>query len=822
MIFHRLLLLFLIFPLVLSSKEVEFNRDIRPILSDKCFTCHGPDEKARKGKLRLDIRKDALKAIVPGKPEESDLYLRVIHKDPEERMPPKESHKKVTKKEVAILKKWIAEGAEYAGHWSFQAITQPQLPEKTKWTNNAIDRFIHERLMAEGLEPSPKADVRTLLRRVTLDLTGIQPTPKEYAAFEKNPDLAGKVEELMKSPRYGEHMAWRWLDAARYADSDGYESDPLRNMWPWRDWVVEAFNSHMPYDQFIIEQLAGDQLENPSIRQLLATGFNRNHRQNNEGGIDPEEWIVEYVADRAETTATVFMGLTWQCARCHDHKYDPISAKDYYQLFSFFNKMKEVGNGRGASSATPLMEVSSLPNLEKFAVAKAKLEPLQKELQKLEKGKEFPQAFNAWLAALEEEKDAHKKLPGNLKKKPVKNWDNRLKTEARKHYLRKEYEPAKALLKKMAPLEKEYNGLKASGSKVMIMTDVPEHRKTYILNRGAFDQPGEEVTAATPSFLPPMDESLPLNRLGLAKWLVDPKHPLTARVTVNRTWERFFGTGLVKTPEDFGSQGELPSHPELLDYLASWFVENDWDLQALQTLILTSATYQQSSNSGPDLLEKDPDNRLLARGPRYRLPAQVIRDQALVASGLLVEKVGGPPVKPYQPVGLWKEIIKGRVVYKRDTGEKLYRRSLYTLWRRAVKPPSMSLLDANDRDTCAVDLKRTNTPLQALLMLNDETFVEHARGLATRMLKSGKTDKERIREGVLLVLGREPTNRELIILNMELHNQRNYFSKNPEATKKYLSIGESKPDPTLDSTELAATTSVARVLLNLDETLTKE
>lgn len=822
MIFHRLLFLFLISPLVLYAKEVEFNRDIRPILSDKCFTCHGPDEKARKAKWRLDIREDALKAIVPGKPEESELYLRVIEKDPEERMPPKESHKNVTKKEVATLKKWITEGAEYAGHWSFQAVTKPKLPEKTKWSNNAIDQFIHERLKAEGLEPSPKADLRTLLRRVTLDLTGIQPRPDEYAAFEKNPDLAAKVEELMKSPRYGEHMAWRWLDAARYADSDGYESDPLRNMWPWRDWVVEAFNSHMPYDQFIIEQLAGDQLENPSIRQLLATGFNRNHRQNNEGGIDPEEWIVEYVADRAETTATVFMGLTWQCARCHDHKYDPISSKDYYSFFSFFNKMKEVGNGRGASSATPIMEVSSLPNLEKFAAAKAKLEPLQNELQKLEKGKAFPQAFNNWLAALKEEKDAHKKLPGNLKKNPVKNWDNKQKAEARKHFLRKEYEPAKALLKKMVPLEKEYNGLKASGSKVMIMTDVADHRKTYILNRGAFDQPGEEVTAATPSFLLPMDESLPRNRLGLAKWLVDPKHPLTARVTVNRTWERFFGTGLVKTPEDFGSQGELPSHPELLDYLASWFVENGWDLQALQKLILTSAAYQQSSKSRPELLEKDPDNRLLARGPRYRLPAQVIRDQALAASGLLVEQVGGPPVKPYQPVGLWKEIIKGRVVYKRDTGEKLYRRSLYTLWRRAVKPPLMSLLDANDRDTCAVDLKRTNTPLQALLLLNDETFVEHARGLATRMLKAADSEEAIIREGVALVLGREPSLLEMDILHQELLNQRTYFSKNKEAVEKFLAIGESKPDASINPVELAATTGVARVLLNLDETLSKE
>ena len=748
-----ILLLVAILPFA-GSAEVDFNRDIRPLLSDKCYKCHGPDEGSRKAKLRLDRREDALAAITPGKPEESELYLRVIHDDPDERMPPKKTHKVVSSKEAELLKAWIAEGAEYAGHWAFEPVQKPELPPAADWAKNEIDRFILARLEREGFSPSAAADSRTLLRRVTLDLTGLPPTPEEQAAFQKNPDIAAKIDELMKSPRYGEHMAWRWLDAARYADSDGYESDPLRNMWPWRDWVVEAFNRHMPYDQFLIEQLAGDQLENPTMRQVLATGFNRNHRLNNEGGIDPAEWLIEYVCDRAETTATVFMGLTWQCARCHDHKYDPISARDYYQLFSFFHQLPELGSARGSSNAVPMLEVSSLPHLEEFAALRAKLDPLKVELEALRKHKEFETAFAAWLEALGKDEEARKKLGGDFAKNPVEKWDDKLKGAAKTRYLNTIFEPAKSLRAKMIPLEKRDRELTATGSKVMVMGDMEKPRQSHILVRGAFDAPGEPVSPGTPDWLPPMDESLPRNRLGLAKWLVDPEHPLTARVAVNRIWARFFGTGLVKTAEDFGSQGELPSHPELLDFLAAWFVENGWDIQALQKLILTSASYQQSSRVTPEHLERDPENRLLARGPRYRLPAPVIRDQALMASGLFVEQLGGPPVKPYQPAGLWKEIIKGGTVYKRDTGEKLYRRSLYSLWRRAVKPPIMTLLDANLRDTCSVDLKRTNTPLQALLLLNDVTFVEHARGLATRMiLESGPTDEARIKHGMMLLLG---------------------------------------------------------------------
>ena len=806
-----------------GASEIDFNRDIRPILSDKCYTCHGPDPKARKADLRLDIREDALDSMTPGAPNRSELFLRVIHEDPEERMPPRKSRKKLKAREIRLLRQWITEGAEYAGHWSFQKIEPPETPPDSNWAQNEIDHFIHRRLNKEGLKPSPRADLRTLLRRITLDLTGLPPAPGAYEKFLADPDIDKKIDELMNSPRYGEHMAWRWLDAARYADSDGYESDPLRNMWPWRDWVVDAYNRRLRYDQFIIEQLAGDQLDAPSMKQILATGFNRNHRLNNEGGVDPAEWLVEYVCDRAETTATVFMGLTWQCARCHDHKYDPITMRDYYQLFAFFHQLPEIGNGRGSNNAPPMLEVSSLDHLSEFAELRKKLDPLEAELESLGRGKRFSASFEQWKKTMETDDAARKKLPGQLAKTSVEKWDQNVKGQARSHYLRNLFEPARDLRAKMIPLERRDRQLKATGSKVMVMGDMEKPRKTRILERGAFDQPREEVAPGTPECLPPMTDALPRNRLGLAKWMTGPEHPLTARVAVNRTWERFFGTGLVKTPEDFGSQGELPSHPELLDYLASRFIESGWDLQALQKLILTSAAYQQSSRLTSELFDKDPENRLLARGPRYRLPAPVIRDQALAASGLLVEKVGGPPVKPYQPEGLWKEIIKGRVVYKRDSGEKLYRRSIYNLWRRAVKPPLMSLLDANGRDTCAVDLKRTNTPLQALLLLNDETFVEHARGLAVRMMKTNPAeDKERIRTGLALVLGRKPLEEELSALVGELQRQRHYFQSNPDAAAAFLSVGESKPPEDLDSVDLAATTALARVLLNLDETLTKE
>ena len=826
--FH-LVIAFLLFSVGTSAnaETIDFQRDIRPTLSDKCFVCHGPDAGAREADLRLDVREAAISILGPGTPDSSEFVARISTDDVDAKMPPAHSNKRLTKGEISKLRQWIADGAPYSGHWSFEPILNPKLPSvsHSDWTRNEIDFFILSRLEREGMTPSKSADGRTLLRRITLDLTGLPPSLEDYQSLEASQDFDAVIDQLMNSPRYGEHMAWRWLDAARYADSDGYESDPLRNMWPWRDWVVEAFNRHMPYDQFIIEQLAGDQLENPTLRQVLATGFNRNHRLNNEGGVDPAEWLIEYVCDRAETTATVFMGLTWQCARCHDHKFDPITAKDYYQLFDFFHQLPEIGNGRGSSNAPPMIEVSDLTNLNAFADLKRELDPLASELAQHESSAAFKEQYAAWFDLLKVDPESVKTIPGKLGETEFAKWDKKMKAEAKTYYLRNQYMPARDLVRQIAPLEKRLARLKGTGAKVMVMGDRAERRKSFILRRGAFDQPTDEVSADTPSFLPPMDNGLPKNRLGLARWLVDPKHPLTARVAVNRTWERFFGTGLVKTPEDFGAQGELPSHPELLDYLATRLIESEWDLQGLQKLILTSATYRQSSHVSDEAIAKDPENRLLARAPRYRLPAPVIRDQALAASGLLVERIGGKPVKPYQPPGLWREIIKGRVAYKRDTGEKLYRRSLYTLWRRAVEPPLMSLLDANGRDTCAVDLKRTNTPLQALLLLNDETFVELARGLATRMIEAeegGSSDETRISAGYEFVLGRKPTEQESRILLDELRKQREYFRTASDYASSFIAIGERKPPTHIDPIELAATTSVARVLLNLDETLTKE
>lgn len=824
-----------------EARSLTFNADIRPILSDNCFHCHGPDPNTREAGLRLDIREAAITrlesektAIVPGHPERSELVARVSHGDPRELMPPPKSHKTLTLEQVERLRNWIAQGAVYEPHWAYQPIANPEIPETLPGTHpdhfsprNAIDHFILARLAGTGLSPQPEADRSTLLRRLSLDLTGLPPDPKQVELFTNEVlpvDAAydAVLEDLQASARRGEHLAWLWLDAARYADSDGYESDPLRNMWPWRDWVVDAFNRNLPYDQFVIEQLAGDLLPSASMRQVVATGFNRNHRLNNEGGVDPEEWLVEYVADRAETTATVFMGLTWQCARCHDHKFDPISQKNYFQLFAFFHNVPEVGNARG-SNAPPALDVSALPELENYEAVLEKLVPLEGKLAAFRKHADFESARDEWIARLEKDEPSRKKLPGDLAKKPVAQWDAKLKNQAADWFLKNHFEPAAALRAEMRPIETEASRLRRSGAKVMVMAELPEPRITRILERGAFDQPREEVSAGTPEFLPPMANSLPRNRLGLARWLVSPEHPLTARVIVNRTWERFFGIGLVKTQEDFGSQSEAPSHPELLDYLARWLIENGWDLKALERQIVTSAIYRQQSRVTPNALAIDPENRLLARAPRYRLPAGVIRDQALFAGGLMVDRVGGPPVKPYQPTGLWKEIIKGRVEYKRDSGEKLYRRSLYTLWRRAVKPPLMVLLDSNDRDTCAVNQKRTNTPLQALLLMNDITFVEASRGLGSRMIiEGGEHAADRIDHGFLLALGRKAAAEEQRVLASQLNADLSHYRARPDEAKALLAVGESPWNESLDPAELAAHTNIARVILNLDEALTKE
>ena len=831
---NSLLLMLAVAATAIQADEISFNRDIRPVLSDKCFACHGPDENHREGGLRLDQQENALaeadsgeRPIVPGNVTASEVFRRIITGDPDERMPPADSSKDLTPEEVALIRHWIEQGAEYQSHWSFLPITKTMPPKTTSnWVINDIDRFVLSRLEREGLKPTSPADRRTLIRRVTLDLTGLPPTPTEVDAFVDDPNPISTayeklVDRLLASPRYGEHFASEWMDAARYADSDGYESDPLRNMWPWRDWVVWALNDNMPYDQFIIEQLAGDMLPDATIRQRLATGFNRNHRLNNEGGILPEEWLVEYVADRAETTAVVFMGLTWGCARCHDHKYDPQTQRDYYRMFAFFHNLPEKGSARGSTNAAPMMNVPQLSAIEDYESRLAPIAALQAELTELSQSSDVNDAFDQWLEQLDAEQQA--KLPKEIAEVAVAKWNKKQRATARHHFVSTMHSSGVSVQKQLSVLEKQQAKLLKTGANVMVMADMPEPRQTHILIRGAYDQPGQRVSAGTPSWLPPMDEALPKNRLGLARWLVDRRHPLTARVAVNRFWSHYFGVGLVKTQDDFGAQGEPPSHPGLLDHLALQFIDSDWNVKALHKQIVMSATYRQSARASSELFARDPENRLLARGPRFRLSAAVIRDQALAVSGLLVEQPGGPPVKPYQVDGLWREIIKGGPTYQRDAGDKLYRRSLYTLWRRAVKPPLMLLLDANQRDTCQVMQQRTNTPLQALLLMNEITFVEAAHGLAARLIiEGGESQQERVDYGVRLVTSRTPTDEELQILTEELENNMKSYRSNPEAAKQLIAIGESNPPAELDPAELAAYTALSRLLLNLDETVTKQ
>ena len=814
--FWKGIVLGLALPWFAAAAEIDFNLEIRPILSNKCFHCHGFDGKKRKAKLRLDTVEGATRdlggyaAIVPGKPEQSELMKRVEHHDPDERMPPQKSGRTLQSAEIAKLRQWIGEGAVYRRHWAWVAPTPRPVPAGHE--KNPIDGFVLQRLKAAGLKPSPTATREALIRRVTLDLTGLPPTPKEADAFlaDSRPDdqaFEAVVDRLLASPRYGEHMAYRWLDAARYADSDGYESDPIRTMWPWRDWVIAAFNDNMPYDQFITEQLAGDLLPNASMRQRIASGYNRNNRLNNEGGILAEEWLIENVADRAETVATTFMGLTWGCARCHDHKYDPISQRDYYRLFSYFYNCEESGIGRGASAAGGMLAVPSLRNLEEY-------ESLGAELQSI------PKKLEAWMDKLVDANWSN--LPEALKKKDREKWSDADKALARRHFPAKEKLDV-YLSKRSAAIKKRRAALLKAGAKIMVMKELPKPRQAHVLHRGAFDKPGEKVDTGVPGWIHPVNAELPKNRIGLAAWLTDPKHPLTARVAVNGFWERYFGTGLVKTMEDFGSQGEAPSHPELLDYLALAFIDSGWDVKRFQKQIVMSGTYRQSAATNEQLVRRDPENRLLARGPRFRLPAQVIRDQALAASGLLVETIGGRPVKPYQPPGLWKEVIRGGPTYKADVGGRLYRRSLYTLWRRAVKPPLMVMFDANERDTCKVGQRRTNTPLQALSLLNSTTFVEAARHLGERMITQGGADPgDRISHGVKLLFGRPASTVELDLLGQELRFFQKTYAADPKAAAALLAIGGSKPNPKLQPPELAAYTLVARVLLNLDEAVTKE
>lgn len=774
-----------------DEERIDFNRDIRPILAGHCLHCHGPDAKTRQADLRLDnsagamVQRDGHRVIEPGQPDASALLARVRSDDPDLKMPPVDSDQRpLTADQIDRLRRWIEQGANWSEHWSLIVPQRPGLPAVTDvaWPRNSVDHFILARLEREGLRPSPEADRVVLLRRVTFALTGLPPTIEEVDHFlaDDSADAYEKVvTRLLDSPRYGEHIALSWLDAARYADTSGYQADWERFMWPWRDWVVQAYNANQPFDQFTIEQLAGDLLPGATESQILATGFNRNHRINDEGGSLDAEFEVEYVVDRVDTTSTVWLGLTAGCARCHDHKYDPLSQKEYYQLYAFFNNVPEKGIDGRKGAAKPFIGVPNPTVKMQVAELQREVDGLQAKLNGLPEGSPDTEPTSKEVASLQES---------------IKKLEPRTVTE------------------------------------VQVMQELPERRPTYLLNRGVYDQPDktEQLFPALPSLYGRLPSDAPADRLALARWLVSPENPLTARVTVNRLWQHHFGAGLVRTPEDFGIRGERPSHPELLDWLATEFVRLNWDMKAFHRLIVCSATFRQASHISHELLNRDPDNRLLARGPRRRLTGAAIRDQALFAAGLLSATIGGPSVKPYQPAGLWEELSFGTGkttvdFYVQDHGESLYRRSLYTFWKRTVAPPSMSVFDGGGREMCRVSVELTNTPLQSLTLQNDVTFVEAARHLARRMLREGGSSvDDQLAYGWRTVLSRQPQSEELDLLRRSLDRYRLIYRADLPAAERLVSAGESERDLQLNVAEHAAMTMVAHTLLNLDETIVFE
>ena len=998
---------------LLHAEDPDFNSEVRPILASNCFQCHGPDVKARKAKLRLDQREGATRdlggyqAVSPGQPTESELMKRILSDDPEEIMPPPKTKKNLTIEQKEILRKWITSGADYQDHWAFVRPKKPKVPgiaNEPKVKNN-IDRFVLARLKLEELEPAAEASPETLIRRVSFSLTGLPPTLEEIDTFlaDKAPNAYNNmVDRYLNSPAYGEHMARHWLDLARYADSNGYQYDTERQQWVWRDWVINSYNSNKPFNEFTIEQLAGDLLPQANEHQRLATGFNRNHGITIEGGIIDEEYRTEYVMDRVVTTSQVWMALTMGCARCHDHKFDPISQKEFYQVFHFFNQVPE----RGANGFAPKQRLTSPLAAAKKTENERKLSQLKKELEKplnidalIEQwtSQIALQAKEGWvilspktikstggatlskladnsilaggansqkdvyeitaeatagkMTAVRLEALTHQTLPGNgpgrhsnsnfvlsefeltaisirnpalrqvvkfaraiadysqtgygvskaidgttansngwavdgpTRKAPataifiaalpfgyeggsllrfrlrheadfaahgmgrprlsvttdpsdslqlqgipadireIATIINQKRTKSQSDRLKKyfltHHNPNRNLKKRIATIEKQ---LAASFPETMIMQDMAKPRATHVLNRGQYNEPGERVSAGVPAIFPTMRANNS-NRLGFAQWLMDPTHPLTARVAVNRYWQQLFGTGLVKTAEDFGIQGELPSHPELLDWLAIEFIRSGWDTKHIYSLLLNSATYRQTSHAGEAAYRNDPENRLLARGPRMRLDAEEIRDSCLASSGLLVNQLGGKSVYPYQPKGLWIE-LNNRPGYSKEyqqgKGNDLYRRSIYTFWKRTVPSPMLKTFDAPEREFCTTRRSRTNTPLQALALLNGPQFVEAARRLAERMLsEGGQTLNERITYGFRLVTARVPLQSELTLLRSSYTENLKLFETNQSTAHKLLKVGDSPYNTRLNISKLAAMTSVARLLLNLNETVTK-
>jgi hypothetical protein len=975
----------------LLSGAVDFQRDVRPILSANCFACHGPDPQTRLAGLRLDIRDSALAArqngaaIVPGNPGSSVLYQRITSTRPALRMPPASSHKVLTPQQIDTLKQWIADGAPWKEHWSFVTPTRPAVPPSTSWTRNPIDAFILARLRNAQLEPAPEAGRRRLIRRLALDLTGLPPTPAEVDRFLNTPydDI---VDHYLASPHYGEHRARYWLDAARYADTHGIHVDNYREMWPYRDWVIDAFNRNLPFDRFTVDQLAGDLLPSPTFEQKIATGFHRCNVTTNEAGIIPEEFEAIYAKDRVDTTAAVWLGLTVGCAACHDHKFDPISQRDHYSLAAFFRNTTQPVMDGNISDTKPVLIVPRPEDRTRWQTIQTEHAQLKGQLNQLAPSRPLPaapsrplddraEAFThlaeetfdngrtselknqslfdvakpftvaLWLrppktedsqVVLSQFDPARKgrgwyieigarvplfrligddgktldaraghldqltpgewthlavtydgtgermglamylngkpvdlqgaeplaKLPGNFRtgaplrlggdgrkrffnggairdlriySRALSEEDARLVSlwpkiqsgdsdALRLYTLRHGSAEYKSIAEKLAALDLERRAIRRRAAVTHVMQERSDQQPfAHILYRGMYDQPRDKVEPNVPSALPPMPASYPRTRLGLAQWLVDPANPLTARVVVNRLWQEIFGTGLVKTAEDFGAQGEPPSHPELLDWLAVEFRESGWDVKRLIRLMVTSAAYRQASVATPEKLKADPDNRLLSRGPRFRLDGEMVRDYALAASGLLNTTIGGPSVKPYQPDGVWETVAmlgSNTRFYQRDSGDKLYRRSMYTFWKRSAPPASMEIFNAPTREVCTVRRERTNTPLQALVTMNDVQFVEAARALSQRVLRVKGLDAQLDAVSAAL-LARPLDPRERDIAGREYKDLLSYYDSHPADAKKLIATGESKPGSKLSAVELAAMTMLVNQMMNLDEVLNK-
>jgi len=1012
----------------LSAATIDFGRQVRPLLADRCFSCHGPDAAQRQAGLRLDNRDAATvptasgrTPIKPGSPDSSELLLRVSSTNPATRMPPAYlGHDPLDPSDVEVLRHWISEGAEYQTHWAFEPPARPAEPEvsDSQWLRQPLDSFVLARLDAESLKPSPQAAPATWLRRMALDLTGLPPSLEEIHKFSEAVARRGEsayedaVNRALASQRYGERMAMDWLDVARYADTHGFNNDSARSMWRWRDWVIGAFNANLPYDQFVFQQLAGDLLPRPTLEQRIATGFNRNHVINSEGGIIEEEYRVEYVADRVRTLGMAWLGLTFECARCHDHKFDPISQKDYYRLFAFFDNVPEYGEAGRAGNAVPMIQAPTPDQRTRIGALRRQADRLDRaeatrvrawrrpdnELRNVQ-GNERPsdadlalncdstgisgisgssceqsevpgdepvklenhRAFtlSLWLRAKSAASDAplfsaidyspdpasskhgkgiglrmkgeelelrlsirypsysitvrskgaglqpghwrhvtalyegsegknamrahaswvrlfvdgreietsvlfddlqsgatfqapyrigHDNAPGgarfNGEIDEVVIWKRAL-SEAE---IRQEFEAAAMpwalahsdsslgrvwLYRKLHPnrqLDSARRNLFALVRELpstMVMDERAERRQTHVLMRGRYDSPSDPVEPGVPEgLLGRWPRNAPANRLGLARWLTQSSHPTTSRVVVNRFWQQIFGVGLVKTSGDFGLQGEAPSHPALLDWLATDFVDSGWNVKRLMKGIVLSATYRQDSAVGTDLWSRDPENRLLARGPRVRLPAELIRDQALAVAGLLSDRLGGPSVRPYQPDGLYDGVIVGETYpgtrWDQAKGPDLYRRSIYTFWKRTLPHPAMTVFDAPDREFCTVRRSTTNTPLQALTLMNDPTFLEAARKLAERVLGSGSGGRSgRVAAAFALALGRRPNDNEAKILLERLEGFERSFREDTDAARDLVSVGESPRDEALPVEELAAFTALTSLILNLDEVITK-